>query len=524
MLIPFDEAGAVGILGGAPPHEVPPSAWTAGQNARMVDGAVHKFLGHQQVFNPPSVVPHWLLRTKTPTAYYWLYASLAKVYVTDGAAHFNITRQTASVDVDYNAATLRRWNGGVLGGIPILNNGIDDPQMWNPVGTGQRLQLLSNWPANTKAEIIRTFKSYLIALDITKSSTRYPYMVKWSHASDPGAVPSSWNEADPAVDAGESELAETTDFLVDCKTLRDFNVVYKEGTTWAMQHIGPPFIFRFSQLFGEFGLLTRDCAAEFFGKHFVVSRDDILIHDGQSAQSIFGRPERKKMAAALFGSIDTANINRCFVARLLSKSEVWFCYPESGATYCNKALVWNWRRDTIGLRDLPNVNFILDGTISEGASTTWDADSATWDSDTSIWDQAAYSAANAELLGAGTSDTRLYQFDATNQANGTSFTSYVERTQIPINDKRLGSAQRYFISEVWPRMTGTGSVNIYVGGQERVTSGVVWTGPFAFNPATDKRIMCSVNTPLPAIRFESTGDINWTLEGFGLSVVGSGRY
>ncbi len=524
MLIPFDEAGAVGILSGVPPHEVPQGAWTAGQNARMVDGAVHKFLGYQQVFNPPSVAPYWLLRTKTATAYYWLYASLTKVYVTDGAAHFNITRQTASVDVDYTATSLRRWNGGVLGGIPILNNGVDDPQMWNPVGTGQRLQLLSNWPASTKAEIIRTFKNYLVALDITKGSTRYARMIKWSHAADPGAVPSSWNEADPAVDAAESELSETSDLLVDCKPLRDFNVVYKEGTTWAMQYIGPPYIFRFSRLFGEFGLLTRDCAAEFFGKHFVVSRDDIVVHDGQVAQSIFIKPERKKMAAALFGSIDTTNLNRCFVVRLLSKSEVWFCYPEAGATYCNKALIWNWRRDTLSIRDLPNVNFMRDGIISEGATTTWDADSDTWNSDTTLWDQAAYSAANAELLAAGTNDTRLYRFDITDQGNGVDFTSYVERTQIPLGEKRLGVTQRYFIKEVWPRMTGSGPVNVYVGGQESITAGVTWAGPFVFDPATDKRVMCSVNTPLPAIRFESTGNVSWTLEGFSLEVSPIGRY
>ena len=39
-------------------------------------------------------------------------------------------------------------------------------------------------------------QNYLIALDLTKSGTRYPHMVKWSAAADPGTVPASWDETD----------------------------------------------------------------------------------------------------------------------------------------------------------------------------------------------------------------------------------------------------------------------------------------------------------------------------------------
>lgn len=526
MRIPFSETGAIGVLSGVPPHEVPAPAWTAGQNVRMVDGAVHKFLGHASVFGTPSVVPYWLLPVQTASIYYWIYPSLTKCYVTDGATHYNITRQTASVDVDYTASALSRWNGCVLNGIPILNNGVDDPQMWLPVSTAQRLQMLSNWPASTKANIIRSFKNFLIALDVTKASTRYPYLVKWSHPADLGAVPISWNEADVTKDTGEVSLSETPDFLVDCLPLRDVNIIYKESTTWIMQYVGGAFVFRFAKLFGEFGLLTRDCASEFFGKHFVATREDIVIHDGQQANSIFDTAERKKMAATLFNSIDQTNISRCFTVAQFGKQELWFCYPEVGSTYCNKALVFNYKKNALGIRDLPNLNYARSGIVSPGETTTWDSDTATWDSDTGVWDGRIYSATQSHILGAGTADTLLYNFDNTNTNNGTNMTSYVERTQLPLAQENVksGVTQRYLLREVWPRMRATGPVNIYVGGQEKHNTAVTWTGPFSYNPATDNRILCRVNTPLPAIKIESTTNVHWELDGFVLDAVPAGSY
>src|SRR3990172_1107095 len=148
-LIPIHSLGSVGIITDVPSYELPPEAWTAGENVRFQDGKVQKVLGHNVVFDPPSIAPYWIQPLYQGAQAFWLYAGLAKVYVTDMASHFNITRQTASVDVDYSTNADMKWNGGVLNGIGILNNGSDDPQMWNPPGTSTKLVALSNWPANT---------------------------------------------------------------------------------------------------------------------------------------------------------------------------------------------------------------------------------------------------------------------------------------------------------------------------------------------------------------------------------------
>lgn len=505
--------------------------WTAGQNVRMVDGSVHKFLGHTSVFGTPTVTPVWLLPVPTATALYWMYVSLTKAYVTDGTTHTNLTRQTAAVDVDYTAANAYDWTGGVLGGIPVLNNGADVPQMWLPVSTGQRLQALSAWDANWTCKVLRPFRNYLVALDVTKSGTRYPYMVKWSHSADPGAVPSSWDATSPTNTAGEAELKETPDFIVDSRTLRDVNIIYKEETTWGMQYVGPPYIFRFYRIFDHVGMFARHCAGEFHGRHFVVTQGDIVVHDGQQAKSIFPDEIGRKMSSALFNSIDTTYYLQSHVAVYPSRREVWFCYPESGSQYCTQALVWNWVTGTYSLRDLPSTTYATYGVAdSSGAvSTIWDDDTDTWDSDSTVWDERLYNPAITNLVMASVTNTAIYVADNTNTFDGTAMTSYVERTAIHVPEEDgkpipSNQTQYYLLRQLWPRMRSSGPVNFYIGGQATLNEGVDWIGPYAFDPTTDKYINIYVNTPLPAIRVESTTDIYWELDGLLVDLVPTSRY
>lgn len=517
--IPFNVAGQIGVIFGLPPAELPPSAWSAGKNVRMINGSVHKFMGHTAVWDPPSVAPYWLLPVPIGTSYYWLYAGLAKVYTTDMSTHTNITRQTASVDVDYNATAAHGWNGGVLGGIPVINNGVDDPQQWLPAGPATKLAALSNWPPNTKAAVVRPFKNFLVALDVTKTSTRFPYLVKWSHPAVPGAVPTSWDETDPTVDAGEIDLAETSDILIDCRPLRDVNVIYKENTTWGMQFIGAPNVFRFFKMFDEFGTLSRHCSRGFFGKHIVASRGDIVIHNGQQADSIFKSTWAKKMAQAVFASLDSTNYVKAHMAFLPNSYELWFIYPETGSTNCNKALIWNWKENTFSVRDMPNVTYTENGIVDSAVVQTWDSDSDTWDSDGTAWDDRPYNPTKDKLLMASPSSTKLFSIDDTEQFNGSDMLSYIERTDIPMARDRdgsviTGSTQWWLVKEIWPRMRATGPVSIYVGGRNSVNDSVSWGSPIIYDPNTDRYVQCYINSPLPALRIESNSDISWELDGF----------
>jgi hypothetical protein len=233
------DVGAVGVISDTDPVLLPPNAWTAAENVRFSNNEAAKITGHSNVATP-SVAPYTLVPVVKGTTAYWVYAGLAKAYSWDGTNHTNITRQTTGVDVDYTGAISDYWNGGVLNGVLVLNNGKDAPQMW----ISTKLEALSWDSGNTwaakgyTAKVIRPYKNFLVALDWNNGTTDYPRTVYWSNRADPNTVPSDWDYADPANDSGTAELAATPGWVLDGEQLRDAFAIYKEDAIHLMQDVG----------------------------------------------------------------------------------------------------------------------------------------------------------------------------------------------------------------------------------------------------------------------------------------------
>jgi hypothetical protein len=172
-----NQVGRYGVNRDLSQHEIPINIWTNANNIRFVDGMAAQVAGYKDLYPSPAVTPFHVMPVDVTGVRTWIYAGQNKIYtVINGGTHTNITRQTTGVDVNYNAVR-NGWTSSVLGGIPILNNPADTPQQWLLTG---KCTALTNWPANTFAKSMRTYKNSLIALNITKTSTNYPYMVKWS--------------------------------------------------------------------------------------------------------------------------------------------------------------------------------------------------------------------------------------------------------------------------------------------------------------------------------------------------------
>lgn len=524
MRIPIGPAGEVGINLDLPAHELPPEAWSNGKNVKFRQGRVEKAKGYATLFGSPTVAPYWLLPVATTTNVYWVYAGLTKVYVTDMiGGHFNITR----IASDYTANATNLWNGGILGKIPILNNGVDAPQQWNPVGTGTKLVDLANWPASTKASIVRPFKNFLVALDVTEASTRYPQLVRWSHPADPGAVPTSWDYTDTTKDAGRIELSETGDFCIDCMPMRDFNIIYKEKTAWAMQFVGGEFVFKFVQILreGGAGILSRNCMVSLPGyQHFVVTFNDVIVHDGTRMESVIDA----RMRTALFNAIDGTNSGRVFVVANYARDEILVCIPQSGDSEPTLAFVWNYKDGQWSKYELPGISYAVAGVVDTGSSGIIDSDSGIIDLDTSIIDEREYNPTISKVVMAQPAATLIREYGTTEQFAGSNMTAYVERTGLAVSGLKNGDpvvdpTVSKLVSAVWPRMRGTGPVNVYVGGQETVNGTVTWEGPYAFNPNTDRKVDCRTSAKLLGVKFESTTNISWEIDGYELDLVVDGE-
>lgn len=525
-MIPVDQVGSVGIINDLPPSEIPLNAWTGGRNVRFLNGAVEKFSGHVEVYATPTWAPYWLLPVASGSSYFWLYAGTAKVGATDGATHADITRAAGG---DYTTDLNIGWTGTVIEGVPVINNGADVPQMWTP-GLGNDLTALTAWDTNHRCRSMRSLKRYLVALDITKSGTRYPNMIKWSHEAPSNGVPIDWDETDETIDAGEWTLSAEGGFLVDAIPLRDDLMLYKESQTWLMQYVGGIDVFRFIRKFSEMGMLSRKCAVEFFsGKQILFTGEDVVLHDGQQAQSLIS----KRFISAIVGTIDSTYYQRSFVALNYPKREVWVCFPETGNSLCTKALVWNWIENTWSVRDLPNTAFIASGVVNPiGVEEVWSGAIGTWATDTDAWGDRTYDPSQRKMLIAAPDVTKLYSPDITQQFDGSNVTSYVEKTNAgwPLKaDRPPDFTTEKLVRGIWPRIRGTsgGVVNVYLGSQQRIDGPITWSTAFPFVIGTTEYCDfiggCDA-AKLHALRFESTSNIQWKLDGYDVDVVPTGSH
>jgi len=513
MLAQIENLGAIGLNSDLAPWQLPTNAWTALGNMRCADGQVGSFSGHDD-FTTPTVVPHYLMAVASGASYFWLYPSTAKVYVYDGASHTDITRSSGG---DYSKGTAR-WNGCTINGIPVINNVNDDPQMWLPTNTSTMLQKITGWNSNWKAKVIRSYKGFLFALDITKSGTNYPYMVKWSASDTSGSIPTDWDETSTTNDAGENQLGETPGLLVDAVKLRDALMIYKEDAVYGVQWVGGISVHRFYRISGLTGALAQDCAVEFAsGQHFVLaSGGKCYVHDGQNSRTVNDKVNQDFLKSA----IDSDNYANCFVTQHHAASEVWVCYPEGGETYPNKALVWNYEDNTWGSRDLPSdTTFIAPGIVADSVYT-WDTlPYATWDTWDGVWGSRSYSPVSASLVGC-TANTKLYQFDNEHQFDSVNPYCYAERIGLDLGN----CSDLHTITQVYPHIeSGDVDIDVWVGSQMSIQDTVTWEGPYSFNPSTGRKIDCRVTGVRHAIRYSTEADVSWALTGYDVEYARAGK-
>ncbi len=371
---------------------------------------------------------------------------------------------------------------------------------------------------------IRAFRSFLVALNVTRGGVSYPRVVKWSTEAGIQGVPSSWNETTSTVDAGEYELADTKGDILDGLQLRDTFMIYKEDATYSMSFVGTPFIFSFRQLSPTIGAISKNCVAEFDGGHAIFGKGNFYINDGQRLKPILPQ----KLKEYVFTTLDGAQINKCFVAADYGRTEILFCFTADGAltNHPNKAIVWNYITNTFTIRDLPDLAHIGYGNVGNPTtSTTWASTTTSWAGTTGPWTM-SYDLQDKVLLFADPANTKLYRDGSGNREDTADMVSYIERTGLTMNGQgQPDHTTVKRISSIWPKMSisGSDSINVYLGTQMSTEGGISWNAPVTFNPNTQSKVSVRGTGKLYAVRFESTTDMNWELDGYSIEVDNVGK-
>ena len=506
-----DSLGKYGLNKDAAAFDLAPGAFSDAGNMRFRDGYAERMRGQSQIFTAPSVTPYCLFSYRSGTSKYWVHLGTASAFVDDGTTRTDLTPGTP-----FTGAVDDRWTGGVASGVLVVNNGVDKPQYWGG-NVANDFAALTAWDANWRCASLRPFKNYLVACDVTKSGTRYANMVKWSAAADPGALPASWDAADATKDAGEQDLAETPDQIVDQLRMGDINVIYKERSIYGMQYIGDPYIFRFYRLPGDMGLLARGCVVNTPMGHVVLSPGDVILHSGQGPRSIING----KMRRWLFNSIDSTYYARSFLVASYPTNEVWICFPESGQTACTMALVWNWNDDTLGVRQLLNATYGASGQVISSSSGTWAADTDTWAVDSTAWGNDGFAAAEERLI-LCESTPMLSIIETGASWNGTSKTCFVERSGLHFDAPDKVKTCRGII----PRIDASpGTVlSVEIGASMDAEVAPTWQLPVTYTVGTSRKVDAFATGRYLAYRITSTGTDAWRLNSVDFDIVSRGNY
>lgn len=518
--IPIDALASVGLIKDQPGYMLPPEAWTKAYNVRYRDGAVERLAGYSQIFGTPGVAPYFAMPLVTSSTFWWLYMGLAKAYAYDGSAHTDITRAAGG---DYAATSAAQLNGTLLGGIPILNNGVDEPQAWLTASTGTDLTDLANWDSNRTCRVMRALGSFLVALNITDGSDNFGHQVLWSHPAEPGSVPSSWDETDPAKDTGLNELPDVNSGVItDAGALRGSLYIYKGSSTWRQSFIGGRFIFDFKTFSETSGILAPRCwtLTPDGLRHVVLTQDDLIIHDGNKIVSILD----KKMRKTLFAAISPTTYGESFVFANPTFSEIWVCYPEQGATVANRALIWNYKEGGISEADVA-FQHAAQGEFESVDTELWSDGSDTWATDTGPWGQVN----RKQVVLVSPVTTKFYQMDSGLTRDGSAFTATLQRGGLSILGKdRQGNwivdhEQYKMLKRLWPKLRG-GAVRIRFGSQDLVDGPITWNTPKSFDPSLSVTHDDIVTGRANAIEIETTASAHWTLDGYKVEVEPLGSF
>lgn len=424
------------------------------------------------------------------------------------------------------------WNGGNLNGLVFINPGGGAPQKWDRTGTALNdyFEDFANWPAGDTAEIMRPFRNFIVAMDVTKSGAiRNPYLVRWSDAAEPFSEPPAWDAA-PGNLAGEFTMSDEGGYIIDALPLRGSLIIYRQTQTYILRYTQGVDVMSVDQLFSEFGLLTARCVKAFGdGKHFVVSAGDIFVHNGNTAQSI----ANQKVRSYIFDDIDTDNYKNAFVTPNYPEEEMWFCYPSKGSTIPNKAARWSWKYNAWSFTDITGSAHIGYGVIPATTATDWNSDSGQWNADTTIWNEGNANPTISNLLvafrntGVDTAaNSKLLQGDFGNQYNGSNMVVKLERTGLSgitaggqgVEDPTIDKD----IQAIWPKIDG-GPVDISVGASVYPGGPYTWDGPYSFDPLTDEKVDVRVSGKYYATRFESNANVEWSLSEYVIELEAEGE-
>ena len=497
-----DRFKPLGINADLPREEVTVDNWTGGSNVIFRDQRASRVQGLTRVYDPPLFAPKFLIQSVELDKIFWIYASEQNIGVVAISTHTDLTPAGGILPSPVDG----EWTGGLLNGVPFLNNGEEVPLYWDEDPLNNFVEL-PDWPVDQTCVAMRAFKHHLFALGTRQPGSVFGSRYQWSDGADEGTIPQSWTPL-PTTEAGDDSLSETRGPILDGLVLRDTFIIYKRTSCYQVDYVAGNAVFSNRLLFAEVGILARNCVAEVYGEHYVFTPGDFIKHDGHKVTTLAD----ERIRTLVFTQIDPVTFITSYVTWDPLRKAVWFCFPTIGHRFPNLAAVLDIATGNWGFRELANESpYVTYGFVDEPVFEAYDDQTDTYDESSQRYNQVLYSNAIERCIQCDFERSRLYAVDVGNTFDGVLIDGLLEKVTMDMGDSSVIKT----VSSIWPRAQGQATLQVRLGSQSHPSEGTAWGEYVTFEAGTEK-IDYFMTGRYISVGFKGDEQQEWSVSGFDL--------
>jgi hypothetical protein len=335
-----------------------------------------------------------------------------------GGAYGSGIPQTAGSGIPINAVdwTLDNW------GEELIATPLNGPIFrWGPTSGDPVALVIPEAPPINQGSFVAMPQRQIIAWGSSFTGIADPMLIRWCDVNNYN----SWT-ALITNQAGSYRLPKGSK-IIQCLQGPQQGLIWTDLALWAMQYVGPPFVYQFNEVGVNCGLIGRKAAGSMNGVVYWMGPSQFFRFAGSGVE-----PIRCPVWDVVFQDLDTDNFDKIRIATNSRFGEVSWFYP----TKSNGGEVSHYVK----------YNIILD---------QWDFGAlgrTAWINESVL----------GPPIGAGV-DNFIYQHEVSPDADGQPMNSYFQTGYFVLNEADL----KMFIDQVWPDMKwgfygGVQSANVYI--------------------------------------------------------------
>lgn len=511
-----------GVISDVEPYELPSNAWTRAQNVSFTDGGVVRVEG-MLPFMKPSEGEVMEAYTKDGKLYY---TTKNAIYMFNGRDSINLNpvdepeepepeepEVYSELPEKDDLTSSSDWTVTELSNILIFSSDTLVPK-YLPINK-LSVKDLPSWDPKWRCGNVKSYKDYLIALGTTEQGVYYPQRIRWSDVTMPNSPPLDWDATSTTNSAGFVDLSNTKGRIIDGLELNDNYYIYTEDDVHRMEYVGGTAIFKWRKMLENVGILAKGCVCKVDGGHFVVTRNDVGVHNGNSFKSVVEGSIRKQ----LFDEIKNSNdYNDVKVVPYPAKSEIWVTYKTAGNLYYNKAAVFHTTSGVWTFRELPDMTAIHYGVVPRDATGFIEDQDMLIDDNNHLINEVGKDFTKAGLFMACKGDTWIAVDEGYAHPTRKNFQCLIERHYLDFDDLGMEPDAMKQVLAVYPQVTGSGTLNVYIGVSDSPYRLPTWSRPYRFDLKRDIKADFRVSGRYVSVKFESLDNSQWKLLGYAVDV------